>query len=302
MIRMLASILPGIVVGLGVIAYLEREHLQEKWAIFSGEATESDSSARQQEPYLRSTPMAVSRAPEPKPLPPQSQPLPREPVAPSVDPSPSPSTLTQHEQVAVVERPQRKEPPQQPSYMKPANRPSNPEPIMSFVEPLVDDVLGSNLSHSLPLADRIARSSQPMGELARQFDPIATPSIRPQPKKPGDAGDVWRLEGATEAVAQPQWLWNQGRQAFWEGDYDRAIESYRSLLQEEPKNPDAWGELGNIYYAKKDWVRAVRAFGRAAAALTQAGREEEAEKIMVVIRGIDPQLAKQLTIDLMQEF
>jgi hypothetical protein len=40
--------------------------------------------------------------------------------------------------------------------------------------------------------------------------------------------------------------------------------------------------------------------GRCGSDSGRAGRR--GGKIMVVIRGIDPQLAKQLTIDLMQEF
>jgi tetratricopeptide (TPR) repeat protein len=86
-------------------------------------------------------------------------------------------------------------------------------------------------------------------------------------------------------------LRNRGHQLFWEGNYDAAVESYQSLLEEEPMNHNAWGELGNIYYAKKDMVRAANAFVRAVTILNELGMRQEADKIITVIRGLNPQLA-----------
>jgi tetratricopeptide (TPR) repeat protein len=178
--------------------------------------------------------------------------------------------------------------------------PTTRTPAIEIERKPVPQEFSEILVDQLPvLNEKIATLSKPIGDLAKQFDPrnealqqhpVSGKGERAQP-------DVWQL-GAVESESQLQWLWNRGRQAFWEGDYEGAVESYRSLLEEDTKNADAWGELGNIYYAKKDWVRAVRAFGRAAAALIEGGKVDEANKIIRIIRSIDPQLADKLEADL----
>ena len=64
MIRMLASILPGIIVGLGVIAYLERENLQERWAMYAGGGEVrphiDSKSGYETQPYLRKPERTIS--------------------------------------------------------------------------------------------------------------------------------------------------------------------------------------------------------------------------------------------------
>ena len=348
MIRMLASILPGIIVGLGVIAYLERENLQERWAMYAGGGEVrphiDSKSGYETQPYLRKPERTISPPRNPsqherrgelaEPL--QSvqskQLTPNTAFVVEAEPAPLQKREEETQQPVILDRvvkatesvkPSVKLNEQQEVAAVSVQRPlpdlselvgltspaqnSNTAELPKAVEQSKQSSLSqiieqeqmlSQIFDDLPeLQEQIASLSKPIEALAKQFNPIGKSAVsdRPQPNGKKGGEDIWRMDAVPEVETQPQWLWNQGRQAFWEGDYDRAIESYRSLLQEEPKNPDAWGELGNIYYAKKDWVRAVRAFGRAAASLTHQGRDTEAEKIMTVIRGIDPQLAERLT-------
>ena len=303
LIRMLASILPGVIVGLGVIGYLERDSIQEEWSsIFGHHDTEE---IHQDEHEKEEPSLAITVEPEDE----DNKPLPVSELksrifkedtqnSASIDESkiaepPVAATEPEPEKIAVEEG----------------------SAIGQSSEPLaLDEVLGlekkqptislSEMMDDMPItAEQVIAMKEPMEKLAEQFSPLSSKSIGSDPygiTAEQQRSDVWHIE-SLEEESELQWLWNRGRQAFWEGDYELAVESYRSLLQEEPMNPDGWGELGNIYYAKKDWTRAVRAFGRAAVALTLADRADEAEKILTVIRGIDPAMADQLSASLARQ-
>lgn len=343
--RMLASILPGVIVGLGVIAYLERDALQEQWMLYANGESHDDADHHHDEPQrhldIPSTQLEVAEKIEPTAPTVSDTAVVDATPAPTAPPQMVPAIVAEpvvapvevvNEVPVAIAAPEPIEPPkQQPvsrqdlavvvglepqqSQPAPVTKPSNMAQLnraserTSQAEPVSHPELSSLmeqqrkvtevLTDQLPaLTEQIANLSKPIENLAKQFNPLNGEKTMSQMADSANAAeDIWHV-GTVERESQAEWLWNRGRQAFWEGDYELAVESYRSLLQEDEKNPDAWGELGNIYYAKKDWVRAVRAFGRAAAALIEVNRIDEAKKIIQVIRAIDPELANQLESDL----
>ncbi len=323
--RMLASILPGIIVGLGVIAYLEREQLQLMW---TGEEMEEEGTAVVEPPSQMVAPIRMPDSSDDAVVTgdvPLSTVNAEKVEAHDVVTDRSRASDSERSPLPapVVPNPEEVKPPQpirsRPDLNAVIGIPSgSDEEKVTAVVPLAphstpNRAQQSGVEHESrrPVSDYFSGagereesrkppvSRQSMGELASQFD------LQPQPlgvdgeKSEGDS--VWTLAqgegGSDHGMSESQWLWNRGRQSFWEGDIEGAIENYRALLEAEPKNPDAWGELGNIYYANKDWVRAVRAFGRAAATLIDAGRRSEAEKVIRVIKVIDPALAAKLSAE-----
>jgi hypothetical protein len=116
----------------------------------------------------------------------------------------------------------------------------------------------------------------------------------------GDPTSVWAMP---EQFGEPAggWLLNRARQAFWEQDYRAAVEAYRQLITEQTASgdsagidPGVWGELGNVYYALRDTSRAAQAYARAEQAFRAAGNQEEAQRLLEVIRGLDATLASQI--------
>lgn len=57
-------------------------------------------------------------------------------------------------------------------------------------------------------------------------------------------------------------LFQQAALATEEQQYPDAERAYKQVLQQSPKDPDAWFGLGAIYMAKKDYERAVDAYQR----------------------------------------
>jgi len=303
LIRMLASILPGVVVGLGVIGYLERESIQEEWSSIFGHHDSED--VHHAEVETEEIPVALVIKDEPE----EKKPLPVSELKSRIfqDDVDDNSSKDESEN---IESPEVRTEPISASVEQPVTQ------VMEQTDeaPVLDEVLGlekkepaislPGMMDDLPItAEQVIAMRKPIQKLAEQFDPLAQESVAQDPYSIAaekQRSDIWHVD-SLEEESELQWLWNRGRQAFWEGDYELAVESYRSLLEEEPMNPDGWGELGNIYYAKKDWTRAVRAFGRAAVALVQSDRADEAEKILTIIRGIDPALADQLSANFAQQ-
>lgn len=77
------------------------------------------------------------------------------------------------------------------------------------------------------------------------------------------------------------------RQAFWRRDLVEAERLYRDYLKQQPTAADAWGELGNIYYAQAKWQQAAEAYAEAAIQLLDKGQYSQAMYLHYVVRGLD---------------
>jgi tetratricopeptide (TPR) repeat protein len=84
------------------------------------------------------------------------------------------------------------------------------------------------------------------------------------------------------------------RQAFWQQDLDGAIKAYRAAIAADPENPDAYGELGNIYLGQGERDAASQAYLEAGLRLIEQGRPERAVRLLRVISGLDRDRARTL--------
>ena len=86
----------------------------------------------------------------------------------------------------------------------------------------------------------------------------------------------------------------QARQAYWDNNFDLSIERYRILIQSQPENADYYGELGNVFYAMKDFQTAAELYYRAAILLQQQGNQTLARQLIQPIMTLNQQLAINL--------
>jgi len=89
-------------------------------------------------------------------------------------------------------------------------------------------------------------------------------------------------------------LINQARLAYQAGKSDQAISDYLELIKNHPEDPNAYGELGNVYYSKGLWKQASQAYYQAAIQLLKLENREQLHHLHRVIRGLDPDTAKEL--------
>ncbi len=84
------------------------------------------------------------------------------------------------------------------------------------------------------------------------------------------------------------------RKAFWEGDMQEAEKTYRELTIQKEFGPDAYGELGNVYYAQGKWQEAGKAYYEAAIRLIELKQPYQVNYLLRVIQGLDSESAEKL--------
>ena len=109
-----------------------------------------------------------------------------------------------------------------------------------------------------------------------------TPSVIPATSLPVTAGN-----NTLDALLQ-------ARQVFWSRDLASAEEHYQELLQQNPAVVEAWGELGNIYYARAKWQQAAEAYAEAAMQLLEQGQYTQAMFLHYIVRGLDQAQAQRI--------
>lgn len=88
--------------------------------------------------------------------------------------------------------------------------------------------------------------------------------------------------------------WEKARRAYWNGAHDEAIAIYKELAREYPREPDFFGELGNIYHELGEKELAAQAYYQAALILVEKGENERAERLLGVIEGLSQRLGQEL--------
>ena len=95
-------------------------------------------------------------------------------------------------------------------------------------------------------------------------------------------------------------LINQARLAYLQGDIENSISLYQQLGEQSPDNPDAFGELGNVYYSLGKWKQAGAAYYTAASLLLEQGNNQQVNYLYRVIQGLDQESADKLKQKLTQ--
>ncbi len=84
------------------------------------------------------------------------------------------------------------------------------------------------------------------------------------------------------------------RNEYWNKNYKQSIDLYKQLIEQDPSNPDYYGELGNIYYALNDDENASAAFYQAALILLEQNQLQSAARLLSPINAMNRSLGDQL--------
>lgn len=109
-------------------------------------------------------------------------------------------------------------------------------------------------------------------------------------------------QAASTMAAQANGELQAARQAFWQRDMTEAEKQYQALVKEDSATADAWGELGNVYYAQGKWQEAAAAYAEAALRLIENKNMGQAMHLHQVVAGMDAEQAKRIDEKLRAEF
>lgn len=129
--------------------------------------------------------------------------------------------------------------------------------------------------------------------------------VRGIPKEiiPQDRPDAATTVLYSDSTQEQQYLQiiNTARQAFWQGLHKNAVTRYEQAILHLPGQADAYGELGNVYYAMGEWSLSGEYLYLAALRLMESGELERARYLSTVIKGLKPERAKELEKKLAEE-
>lgn len=86
----------------------------------------------------------------------------------------------------------------------------------------------------------------------------------------------------------------RARSAYWRGQLDEAVNVYEKLVATNPADPNAYGELGNVYYTMGKWEKAGDAYYEAARRLIDRGQTGQLDYLLRVLQGLNEQKAKDI--------
>ena len=173
------------------------------------------------------------------------------------------------------------------------------ESTVSQPEPSVDMKIIENMSSTVDMInekmDQIVTvveekvAALTADETAKQSAPVVE---APTQQAPTQAVEPKTVANASEDANSN--LLHTARQAFWKGNIDAAEKLYLDLIDAEANNPDAYGELGNIYYTQGKWDKAGKAYYEAALIMLEQGNTQQVNYLLRVIQGLDAASAEKL--------
>jgi len=86
----------------------------------------------------------------------------------------------------------------------------------------------------------------------------------------------------------------EARSLFWQRNTRAALQAYRELSADYPDNPQAWGELGNLYFNLRQASAAAGAYARAIDLLIAQGEFMRAHQLLGVMYRLNNRQAQQL--------
>lgn len=84
------------------------------------------------------------------------------------------------------------------------------------------------------------------------------------------------------------------REAFARGDVDGAVALYNEYIKNNASDPDARGELGNVYYTTGRLPEAAQAYYDAAKLLLEKKELDRVDDLLPVIAQVNPMMADEL--------
>lgn len=102
------------------------------------------------------------------------------------------------------------------------------------------------------------------------------------------------------SLLDAQELLFKARLAYWNGDLKKSEIAYIQLTEVVSEDPNAYGELGNLYYMQSKWKKASDAYYNAALKLNKINNAYQAQHLLRIIRGLDTETADKLQLELNQ--
>jgi len=175
--------------------------------------------------------------------------------------------------------------------------PSYQEPVPS-VEPELNETLvlqDTEINDAALASDKTEESDLDMNELVSAVKESVSETLESIMDE-----KVSEPLASESSLLSAQELLFKARLAYWNGDLKTAETTYIQLTEMVNDDPNAYGELGNLYYMQSKWKQASDAYYQAALKLSKTKNSYQAQHLLRIIRGLDTETADKLQAELNQ--
>lgn len=130
--------------------------------------------------------------------------------------------------------------------------------------------------------------------IAQVDEPVAVKEPAIEPVKENNKVEELPVVVKDSDTSSERDLLINARNAFNHGKAAQSEKFYRELIQLDNDNPDAFGELGNVYYSQGKWDKAGQAYYEAAVRLITEGNYNQVAYLQRVIKGLNTEHAEKL--------
>ena len=134
-----------------------------------------------------------------------------------------------------------------------------------------------------------------VAQAATGTEPVtASPQASTAVNEVAESDEIVNKDSSDQDFVGINELWRQARVAYSQGDLTKAMQHYQALSEQEQDDPDVFGELGNVYYARGRFAEAGQAYYEAAVRLIELGQMGQVHYLVRVIEGLSPDDANKL--------
>ena len=159
---------------------------------------------------------------------------------------------------------------------------------VSVISEKVDSLFDMNKSEPIADSGLEGESTKPLIPSANKKDSNLT--------YPED--DAVQVPVAESPSVDTKQVLHTARKLFWSGNVQGSEKLYLELINLDKNDPDAYGELGNVYYTQGKWKQAGEAYYEAAIRLLEQNNNGQAidrvSYLLMVIQGLDAESADKL--------
>ena len=159
---------------------------------------------------------------------------------------------------------------------------------VSVISEKVDSLFDMNKSEPIADSGLEGESTKPLIPSANKKDSNLT--------YPED--DAVQVPVAESPSVDTKQVLHTARKLFWNGNVQGSEKLYLELINLDKNDPDAYGELGNVYYTQGKWKQAGEAYYEAAIRLLEQNNNGQAidrvSYLLMVIQGLDAESADKL--------
>ncbi len=168
---------------------------------------------------------------------------------------------------------------------------AEPAPAPEAVTQPADEPTQPEAQEDTAQEDTAQAGEQPAASEVATAEPVAKPAQEPATETAEKPAAPAPQQDAKAAIAKAL---NAARQSYRSGNFQQSETRYVALGDQFPDSADVQGEIGNFYYAQRQYQNAATYYYKTGKALLKSGDQAKLGQIINILQRLAPNMAADL--------